>query len=176
MKQPNTHYHHHHHNQNYESLAYNRISAYENLTSFGSSSITSTKKPSISSPMVKSTPTVTYNRPPTVELQQLNQRNQPTSLYSNHQQCQQSASEMVNQSVAPKYRREYTLNEIFENLKKFKRQAKEQEMLCGETYGVLNQQQNGTTKTLQTSTRHSQMMSNNHVYVNQRNVSNATFV
>lgn len=62
-------------------------------------------------------------------------------------------------------KREYTLNEIFENLKKFKKQAKEQEMLNVPVAAAVIK-----------GSRVRVDLNNEHVYENQRVIRNATFV
>lgn len=70
------------------------------------------------------------------------------------------------------YRREYTLNEIFENVKNFKRQAKEQEMLSSQVNSNVP-----TTRSISVE-RKAIERNDEHVYVNQRmmDVPKATFV
>jgi hypothetical protein len=71
-------------------------------------------------------------------------------------------------------KREYTLNEIFENLKKFKKQAKEQEMLNEPVAAAVV---TGSRKMVGTEFSRARVnLKSEHVYENQRVIRNATFV
>lgn len=168
---------------------------YENLSSFGSTS-------SVEMYPSKTNRTAYQQRTPQTLIQQ--QQQQSNRLHHHHNQHlhnrpSEVAMEHAPVHVHPSYRREYTLNEIFDNLKKFKRQAKEQEMLTSNMYdrvtttGVRDdclvrsgeqqqhlQQQNHTRTYIDNNKNNinNSSMIRNHVYVNQRiaNVTNATFV
>lgn len=163
---------------------------YENLSSFGSST-----KPNVSVPTVeKKTPVYCRPVPSTPPLPvsyQINRTPQSSASYSN-QPAQMMMPNNVNRNGSS-YRREYTLNEIFDNLKKFKRQAKEQEMLSSMCEPTRLPPPNlaYTNTMIVQPTRHLNgheynfkndiNSQNNHVYVNQRiitttHVPNGTFV
>ena len=81
---------------------------------------------------------------------------------------EKSQLQRVNVSKIKAYRREYKINDIFENLKNFKRQAKEQEMLSNQ----------GIEKSTSAHLKQSNTVSTSQQpYVNQKiKAPNATFV